>query len=122
MQVPGSKSITARALFLAAAAHGTTVLRRPLLSDDTDGFAEGLSALGYRVEREPEAWTIEGRPEGPAVAEAEVFCRDGATTPSRYGRTASRVAGSPSTPASPRSSSPRCCSSARSPANGCGSP
>ncbi|GAA3537569.1 3-phosphoshikimate 1-carboxyvinyltransferase [Nonomuraea rosea] len=80
MQVPGSKSITARALFLAAAARGTTVLRRPLLSDDTDGFAEGLSALGYRVEREPETWTIEGRPEGPAVAEAEVFCRDGATT------------------------------------------
>ncbi|MEV5897164.1 3-phosphoshikimate 1-carboxyvinyltransferase [Nonomuraea fuscirosea] len=80
MHVPGSKSVTARALFLAAAASGTTVLRRPLVSDDTEGFAEGLIALGYRVEREPETWTIEGRPEGPAVAEAEVFCRDGATT------------------------------------------
>lgn len=80
MHVPGSKSVTARALFLAAAASGTTVLRRPLVSDDTEGFAEGLIALGYRVERGPEAWTIEGRPEGPPVAEGDVFCRDGATT------------------------------------------
>ncbi|MEV4106355.1 3-phosphoshikimate 1-carboxyvinyltransferase [Nonomuraea sp. NPDC049695] len=80
MQVPGSKSITARALFLAAAARGTTLLRQPLVSDDTEGFAEGLATLGYRVERDPRTWTIEGRPEGPRAAEAEVFCRDGATT------------------------------------------
>jgi 3-phosphoshikimate 1-carboxyvinyltransferase len=80
MQVPGSKSVTARALFLAAAARGTTVLRRPLVSDDTEGFVEGLAALGYRVDQGPEAWTIVGRPEGPAYGEAEVFCRDGATT------------------------------------------
>ncbi|MFC5829021.1 3-phosphoshikimate 1-carboxyvinyltransferase [Nonomuraea insulae] len=80
MHVPGSKSVTARALFLAAAARGTTVLRRPLVSDDTEGFAEGLVKLGYAVERGPEAWTIEGRPEGPPVGEAEVYCRDGATT------------------------------------------
>jgi 3-phosphoshikimate 1-carboxyvinyltransferase len=78
--VPGSKSITARALFLAAAARGTTVLRRPLVSDDSAGFAEGLATLGYRLEREPDRWTIEGRVLGPAVAEASVFCRDGATT------------------------------------------
>ncbi|MFS7879577.1 3-phosphoshikimate 1-carboxyvinyltransferase [Streptomyces asiaticus] len=78
--VPGSKSVTARALFLAAAARGTTVLRRPLVSDDSTGFAEGLTALGYRLEREPDRWTVEGRVRGPAVDEASVFCRDGATT------------------------------------------
>jgi 3-phosphoshikimate 1-carboxyvinyltransferase len=77
--VPGSKSVTARALFLAAAADGTSVLRRPLLSDDTDGFAEGLTRLGYRVERDPESWRITGRPAGPAVPEADVYCRDAAT-------------------------------------------
>jgi 3-phosphoshikimate 1-carboxyvinyltransferase len=80
VEIPGSKSITARALFLAAAAAGTTVLRRPLLSDDSEGFAEGLIALGYAVDRQPGAWTIVGRPAGPAVADAAVFCRDGATT------------------------------------------
>ncbi|MEU0182895.1 3-phosphoshikimate 1-carboxyvinyltransferase [Streptomyces sp. NPDC006207] len=77
--VPGSKSVTARALFLAAAAEGTTTLRRPLLSDDTDGFAEGLLRLGYRVDRGPDVWRVEGRPTGPAVPEADVYCRDAAT-------------------------------------------
>lgn len=77
--VPGSKSVTARALFLAAAAEGTTTLRRPLLSDDTDGFAEGLTRLGYGVVRDPGLWRIEGRPAGPAVEQADVYCRDAAT-------------------------------------------
>ena len=80
VEVPGSKSITARALFLAAAARGTTVLRKPLDSDDTAGFAEGLIALGYNLDRAPGRWQVEGRPQGPAVAQARVFCRDGATT------------------------------------------
>ncbi|MET9056308.1 3-phosphoshikimate 1-carboxyvinyltransferase [Streptomyces antibioticus] len=80
VDIPGSKSITARALFLAAAADGVTTLRRPLRSDDTEGFAEGLERLGYRIGRGPDAWRIDGRPEGPGVAEADVYCRDGATT------------------------------------------
>ncbi|WP_354644874.1 3-phosphoshikimate 1-carboxyvinyltransferase [Kitasatospora camelliae] len=79
VEIPGSKSITARALFLAAAARGTTTLLRPLSSDDTEGFAEGLTRLGYRIDRDPHAWHVEGRPQGPA-SDAEVYCRDGATT------------------------------------------
>jgi 3-phosphoshikimate 1-carboxyvinyltransferase len=80
LALPGSKSITARALFLAAAADGVTTLVRPLRSDDTEGFAEGLVRLGYRVGRTPDAWQVDGRPQGPSVAEADVYCRDGATT------------------------------------------
>ncbi|MEU4873324.1 3-phosphoshikimate 1-carboxyvinyltransferase [Streptomyces sp. NPDC021608] len=80
VDIPGSKSLTARALFLAAAADGVTTLQRPLRSDDTEGFAEGLTRLGYRVGRTPDAWQIDGRPQGPALAEADVYCRDGATT------------------------------------------
>ncbi|MFC9928782.1 3-phosphoshikimate 1-carboxyvinyltransferase [Streptomyces sp. NPDC127190] len=80
VDIPGSKSITARALFLAAAADGVSTLVRPLRSDDTEGFAEGLTRLGYRVGRTPDAWQVDGRPTGPARAEAEVYCRDGATT------------------------------------------
>ncbi|MFF4210942.1 3-phosphoshikimate 1-carboxyvinyltransferase [Streptomyces sp. NPDC001796] len=80
VEIPGSKSITARALFLAAAADGVTTLVRPLRSDDTEGFAEGLRTLGYRVGQTPEAWHVDGRPQGPAVTEADVYCRDGATT------------------------------------------
>ncbi|MGW7545157.1 3-phosphoshikimate 1-carboxyvinyltransferase [Streptomyces sp. NPDC054770] len=78
--IPGSKSVTARALFLAAAADGVTTLVRPLRSDDTEGFAEGLTRLGYRVGRTPDTWQVDGRPQGPALSEAEVYCRDGATT------------------------------------------
>ncbi|MET7732319.1 3-phosphoshikimate 1-carboxyvinyltransferase [Streptomyces sp. NPDC005402] len=80
LSLPGSKSITARALFLAAAADGVTTLVRPLRSDDTEGFAEGLVRLGYRVGRTPDTWQVDGRPQGPAAAEADVYCRDGATT------------------------------------------
>ncbi|MEU6376704.1 3-phosphoshikimate 1-carboxyvinyltransferase [Streptomyces sp. NPDC046909] len=80
VDIPGSKSITARALFLAAAADGVTTLVRPLRSDDTEGFAEGLTRLGYRLGRTPDAWQVDGRPAGPAVPEADVYCRDGATT------------------------------------------
>ncbi|MFC8432082.1 3-phosphoshikimate 1-carboxyvinyltransferase [Streptomyces sp. NPDC057253] len=80
LSLPGSKSITARALFLAAAADGVTTLVRPLRSDDTEGFAEGLARLGYRVGRTPDAWQVDGRPQGPALPEADVYCRDGATT------------------------------------------
>ncbi|TQJ88332.1 3-phosphoshikimate 1-carboxyvinyltransferase [Streptomyces sp. SLBN-31] len=80
VDIPGSKSITARALFLAAAADGVTTLVRPLRSDDTEGFAEGLARLGYRVGRTPDAWQVDGRPQGPAAGEADVYCRDGATT------------------------------------------
>jgi 3-phosphoshikimate 1-carboxyvinyltransferase len=79
LDVPGSKSVTARALFLAAAAEGVTTLRRPLLSDDTEGFAEALTRLGYDVQRAATTWRITGRPAGPAVAEAEVYTRDAAT-------------------------------------------
>lgn len=77
--VPGSKSVTARALFLAAAADGRSVLRAPLLSDDTDGFATGLATLGYTVRRTDDAWTITGHPDGPPAAEATVDCRDAGT-------------------------------------------
>ncbi|KDN86094.1 3-phosphoshikimate 1-carboxyvinyltransferase [Kitasatospora cheerisanensis] len=80
VEIPGSKSVTARALFLAAAAEGVTELVRPLVSDDTEGFAEGLLALGYEVARGDGQWRIGGRPQGPATDGARVFCRDGATT------------------------------------------
>ncbi|MEV6451200.1 3-phosphoshikimate 1-carboxyvinyltransferase [Streptomyces anulatus] len=80
IDIPGSKSVTARALFLAAAADGTSTLLRPLRSDDTEGFAEGLENLGYRVDREADRWHVEGRPAGPAAPDADVYCRDGATT------------------------------------------
>ena len=79
VRVPGSKSITARALFLAACGDGVTTLRRPLWADDTEGFAEALVRLGYRVEQRPDEWRVHGSPSGPPAAEASVYTRDAAT-------------------------------------------
>lgn len=48
--VPGSKSITNRALVLAALAPGTTVLRGALWSEDTQVMTECLGRLGIGIE------------------------------------------------------------------------
>src|SRR5205823_2123336 len=48
--VPGSKSITNRALILAALAQGETTLRGALWSEDTQVMVEGLRALGFVAE------------------------------------------------------------------------
>ena len=82
VRVPGSKSVMARALFLAAAAEGVSTLRRPLASDDTEAFALGLRELGYDLDLEPEVWTITGSKQGPPRS-ASVFTRD-AGTASRF--------------------------------------
>src|SRR5258708_5160224 len=47
--VPGSKSITNRALILAALAQGRTVLRGALWSEDTQVMVEALRKLGFEV-------------------------------------------------------------------------
>lgn len=48
--VPGSKSITNRALILAALAQGETTLRGALWSEDTQVMTECLQKLGFAVE------------------------------------------------------------------------
>src|SRR6266536_1948370 len=54
--VPGSKSITNRALALAALADGATTLRGALWSEDTQLMVNCLQRLGFavKVEREPD--------------------------------------------------------------------
>ncbi len=50
LAIPGSKSITNRALILAALSSGTTVLRGALWSEDTQAMTEALKQLGFVVE------------------------------------------------------------------------
>ena len=49
VRVPGSKSLTNRALLIAALADGTTTLTNALFSDDSHYFANALQSLGFRV-------------------------------------------------------------------------
>ena len=50
LTLPGSKSVTNRALIIAALAEAPSVLRRPLRSRDTLLMAAGLRALGTHIE------------------------------------------------------------------------
>ena len=48
--IPGSKSVTNRALILAAQAKSVSVLHRPLISRDSQLMVAGLKALGIGIE------------------------------------------------------------------------
>ena len=52
VRVPGSKSVTNRALLLAALAEGESVLRGALDAADTRAFAGGLASLGVALDAE----------------------------------------------------------------------
>lgn len=54
VRLPGSKSITNRALLLAALADGESRLIAPLHSEDTFYMASALRALGVEIEETPE--------------------------------------------------------------------
>jgi 3-phosphoshikimate 1-carboxyvinyltransferase len=53
--IPGSKSVTNRALILAALADGQTALKGALWSDDTEIMVEALRVLGFEVSVEADA-------------------------------------------------------------------
>ena len=53
LQLPGSKSLTNRALVLAALADSPTLLRRPLRSRDTNLMVEALRSLGTTIVDQP---------------------------------------------------------------------
>jgi len=63
--LPGSKSLTNRALVLAALADGRSTVRRPLRSRDTELMAAALLVLGVDVADTPDGdWLVDGVP-GP---------------------------------------------------------
>jgi 3-phosphoshikimate 1-carboxyvinyltransferase len=60
VRVPGSKSYTQRAMVIAALAEGESVLRDPLLSEDTLLLAQALRLLGAEVRTEGAEMTVRG--------------------------------------------------------------
>jgi 3-phosphoshikimate 1-carboxyvinyltransferase len=67
VQIPGSKSVTNRALILASIADGTSRLTRPLRSRDTLLMVDGLRSIGVKVEDVGADWEItRGELRGPA--------------------------------------------------------
>jgi 3-phosphoshikimate 1-carboxyvinyltransferase len=68
VRLPGSKSMTARALILSALADGPSVIERPLRARDTELMSAGLRALGVGVDTgDEQRWRVEPGPlRGPA--------------------------------------------------------
>jgi 3-phosphoshikimate 1-carboxyvinyltransferase len=71
ISLPGSKSLTNRALVLAAIADGPSVVRRPLRSRDTLLMAAGLRAMGVGLDDEGDDWRVTPR---PMLGDAAVDC------------------------------------------------
>jgi len=67
INIPGSKSVTNRALVLSALASSPSTLRKGLRSRDTDLMIKALSSLGIKIEIEEDLWKITPAPlMGPA--------------------------------------------------------
>ncbi|TQL67437.1 3-phosphoshikimate 1-carboxyvinyltransferase [Nocardioides albertanoniae] len=71
VSLPGSKSLTNRALVLASIADGPSVVRRALRSRDTALMAAALTSLGSQVDTSGDDWVVTP---GPFDGDAEIDC------------------------------------------------
>jgi 3-phosphoshikimate 1-carboxyvinyltransferase len=83
LTLPGSKSITNRALLLAALAKGTSRLTGALKSDDTARMAEALVAMGVGI-AEPDATSFVVTASGRLAAPAAPLFLGNAGTATRF--------------------------------------
>ncbi len=73
-----SKSVTHRAIVLASLSSGSSRIRRPLWSDDTDATLDGMMAFGADVVREGEVVRMAGEP--LRLPDAPIDARNSGTT------------------------------------------
>ena len=81
VRVPGSKSLTNRALLIASLASGTTRLVNALFSDDSRYFANALQTLGFdiRLDESKSEMTVSGRGGIIPAARADLFIGNAGT-------------------------------------------
>lgn len=81
VRVPGSKSLTNRALLIAALANGTTRLTNALFSDDSRYFANALKTLGFGVQLDEvnHEMTVTGLGGNIPAKQAELFIGNAGT-------------------------------------------
>src|SRR5688500_13361452 len=76
VRVPGSKSLTNRALVCAAFATGTSVIDGALVADDTEAMLVALGQLGVGITAAGTTLTVEGSggqvPGGPVELDARL--------------------------------------------------
>ena len=81
VELPGSKSLTNRALLIAALAAGTSTIRRALFSDDTHAMHSALSALGIEVQADErdQTYVVHGQGGRIPASEATLFVGNAGT-------------------------------------------
>ena len=81
VRVPGSKSLTNRALLITALANGTTCLINALFSDDSKYFAEALQTLGFdiRLDEADHTMTVTGLGGRIPASKAELYIGNAGT-------------------------------------------
>ncbi len=79
---PGSKSLTNRALIIAALADGESKLSNVLLAEDTKVMIAGLRALGFKLKVSAKKATVsvKGGTGAVAASEADIACANSGTT------------------------------------------
>ena len=82
VRVPGSKSLTNRALVITALADGVSTLTGALFSDDTELMIDALQVLGITVagDREANRITVTGCGGHLPATDAEIYCGNSGTT------------------------------------------
>lgn len=73
VRLPGSKSLTNRALVLSALADTPSTISAPLRSRDTELMAQALSGLGVGIARTGDAWTVTP-PRGVSRGRTRIDC------------------------------------------------
>ena len=81
VRVPGSKSLTNRALLVSALANGTTRLTNALFSDDSRYFAQALQTLGFDIQLDEadHVMTVTGLGGNIPAKKAELFIGNAGT-------------------------------------------
>jgi len=77
--VPGSKSLTQRALIAAALADGSSTLLGPLTSEDTDYTSKALEQMGIKVQKETDCWRVDGAGGRISAPKEEIFLGNNGT-------------------------------------------
>src|SRR5262245_27170854 len=82
LQIPGSKSITNRALLMAALADGKSTLENALFSEDSHWCSECLRRMGIEIEADEarEMFVVHGKGGHFPATEADLFVGNSGTT------------------------------------------
>ncbi len=82
VRIPGSKSLTIRAMMLAAIAKGTSHLNGALFSDDTQRMYRAIEALGFQASADANSASIRITGMGGEIpaTQADLFCGNSGAT------------------------------------------